>query len=530
MKRISKVLLVLAAAVFLAASCSNAVNDSGSDNNKSPHQSGGENGGGGETVTRITGDGEHFPLIKITSLNGSSDFATKPVAAHVNPNGTPPWEEACDIYFGDELIGQSTVKVRGNWTTSYAKKSLRIKFNKKQNMLGLHDGKKYKKWVLLADFKDASLLRNAVAFEMYRKMFPKNYASDCQLVELVINDESFGVYLLAEQQEAKRLGLTEPTDDNDTKTEIGYLLEFDNYYTNEADNEKFTINHEQFGKLKNYAKNEVKIYNPGYTIKSDVNENDTAQHDFIANYMNKLWEICYKAVYKNEYYKFNAENSAIEAYTPAGSSDDKKCENCIKEIIDINSLADCYIFSELTCDPDLYYSSFYLNVDFGEGKDKKLRFDAPWDFDSTMGNKSFCISDTSHEDYSKQYVSSINDMHAGKGQANVNCQVANNFANPWMVIFINQTWFRDLVKERWRKINRTEVLSYVNNYIDANSADGYQQVYDDMREKWGNPSGNIELCAASKTAAATSQKASAEYFKTWLNARFTALDTIINGL
>lgn len=517
MKRISKVLLVLAAAVFFAASCSNAVNDSGSDNNKSS----------GPTVKRITGDGEHFPVIKIVSAKGSNDFATKPIAKHVSEqlhsSAPEPWEEACDIYFGDELIGQSTVKVRGNWTTSYAKKSLRIKFEDKQNMLGLHDGKQYKKWVLLADYKDASLLRNAVAYEMYRKMFPKNYASDCQLVELEINGESFGVYLLAEQQEAKRLGLTEP-EKKATNTDIGYLLEFDSYYYTEKDNEKFTINHEQFGKLKNYANAGLTIANSGYTIKSDINGQE--QHDFIDNYMNKLWEICYKAVYKNEYYKFNAENSAIEAYTPAGSSDDEKCENCIKEIIDINSLADCYIFSELTCDPDLYYSSFYLNVDFGEGKDKKLRFDAPWDFDSTMGNKRFCVmtptADTS-------YCKTINDMYAGMGQTDVNVN-GSNYANPWMVIFINQTWFRDLVKERWGKINQSSVLSHVNNYIDTNSADGYQPVFNANRTKWGNPSSNSELCSASSAAAATSQKASAEYFKDWINARFSALNAIINGL
>ena len=204
---------------------------------------------------------EGFPLIKISSTenNGNNDFVTKPVAKHVresqmswgdysNKNSPEPWYEKCTISLGDKLIGEGQVKVRGNWTTNYPKKSLRIKFDKKQNIAGLHGGEKFKNWVLLASFKDASILRDSVGLQAYRKMFP-GYASDCRLVELEVNGEYFGVYLLAEQQEAKRVGLTEPEKD-DKNTDIGYLIEFDSYYYTEDKNEQFEINYG--GSLKDY--------------------------------------------------------------------------------------------------------------------------------------------------------------------------------------------------------------------------------------------------------------------------------------
>lgn len=477
----------------------------------------------------------NFPLLKITSTEngGNNDFVLTPVAEHVkesqkswgdysNAEAPDPWYEKCDIKDGDgNLIGSGQVKVRGNWTTNYPKKGLRIKFDKKQAMYGLHNGEKYKNWVLLALYKDASFLRDAVAHKMYHKLF-SGYASDSRLVELEVNGTYMGVYLLAEQQEAKRLGLSEPEDDA-ANTDIGYLIEYDSYYYTEAENERFEINY--IGDIKDYSGTKVKNLQKGYTIKSDVT--DVAQHDFIRDYMNKLWEICYRAVYEKKYYKFNSSFGLEEWTGIPGADDSEKCRNCIQEIIDVGSLAETYVFNELTCDPDLYYSSFYMSLDFSKDHRQKLTFSAPWDFDSTMGNKSFCIADISHEDKSKKNMRTINEMHAGLCQADVNCQGGFTRANPWMVIFIREAWFQDLVKSTWEGVKGKNVLPDLMQFIDANSTDDLQETYNNTRSKWGNPSGDLELCSASKKAASTSQKASADYLKEWLSGRFAAVDAFI---
>lgn len=484
---------------------------------------------------KVPDTAKRFPLIKIVSTEngGKNDFVTIPVTRHVSESkmtwgdmsgkDTPgPWFEKCDISLDDEFLGAAKVKVRGNWTTDYPKKSLRISFEKKQNIAGLHSGKKYKNWVLLAAFKDPSLLRDAVALEMYRKMFP-GYASDCQLVELEVNGTYFGVYLLAELQEAKRLELTEP-EKNSSNTDIGYLIEFDSYSYTEKDNEKFWIDY--IGTIKDYNGKRVDELQGGYTIKSEIK--DKAQHDFIANYMNKLWKICYSAVYNKKYYKFDSAYN-LQSYNPEGFNDDEKCRNCISQVINIESLADTYIFNEIVCDPDIYLTSFFMNVDFDEGKDRKLYFNAPWDFDSTMGNKNFCAAKSSSGN-----ISGKNDMFAGSCQTDVNCQHPKIHANPWMVIFIKEAWFQNLVKERWANIPSQEILSELQNYIDENSSKEYQPVFDANNKVWGAPTKHPgvekELCSASKTAAGKSQAASAAYLKDWLTNRFSAVDKIINDL
>ena len=474
---------------------------------------------------------KHFPIIKITSTEngGSNDFVTEPVIQHVKDsqktwgdfsgdNVPNPWYEICEIKCDNELLGTGKVKVRGNWTTSYNKKSLRINFDKKANILGLASGKQYRDWVLLAAYKDASLLRDAVALQMYRKMF-KGYASDCRLVEVEVNGTNLGVYLLAELQEAKRLGLSQPAK-GAKNTDIGYLIEFDSYYYAEKDNKKFNINY--LGDIRDYSGNIVRELQSGYTIKSEIK--DKAQHDFIADYMNKLWKICYEASYNRKYYKFDSSYNLVE-YTPDGADDNAKCKNCIAQVIDINSMADMYIFNEIVCDPDIYLTSFFMAIDFAEGKDKKLTFTAPWDFDSTMGNKNFCAAEKSAGN-----ITGIYDMFAGRTQTEVNAYQERMYANPWMVIFMNQAWYKNLVKERWSKINRKAVLAEIQTYIDTNSAAVYQPVFDYTRKLWGDPSSNHELCEASKRAAAQSQAASAAYLKQWLTKRFAAVDAIINGL
>ena len=63
-----------------------------------------------------------------------------------NKDKPDPWYEECVISTensdGSVLLDGTAaqVKVRGNWTTNYAKKSFRIKFDKKQTMLGLNNG------------------------------------------------------------------------------------------------------------------------------------------------------------------------------------------------------------------------------------------------------------------------------------------------------------------------------------------------------------------------------------------------------
>ena len=76
------------------------------------------------------------------------------------------------------------------------------------------------------------MMRNATALYMGDSLlnYSRNYASDYKHVNVYMNGEYNGVYLLAEQQQANgnRIRLNEAETDY-TGTDIGYLLELDNY-------------------------------------------------------------------------------------------------------------------------------------------------------------------------------------------------------------------------------------------------------------------------------------------------------------
>jgi hypothetical protein len=242
------------------------------------------------------------------------------------------------------------VKVRGNATLNYEKKPIRIKFEKKQSLLGLHGGEKYKNWVLLADWKDLSMTNNTVAFYLGKTILGSDgyYCTDFRNVEVYLNGEYWGVYLLVEQQEAKdgRSSVPEVEDDY-TGNDIGYFFEYDGYYADEKNmpdgDPTFTMNHQGLPASSN-----------GYTVKSDINAD--SQLTFLQTYMNNIMYIAHQAT-KGRYYKFD------ENYNVVSAGQGQSAKDIIGTVIDLQSLVDVYILNEIAKDLDVDWSSFYLSLD-----------------------------------------------------------------------------------------------------------------------------------------------------------------------
>ena len=181
-----------------------------------------------------------MPRIDVTTPDGSNDFATKydrndKLAGKIDYVDCTITTSNCDEEYLLENV-DCEIKVRGNYTLNYAKKPLRLKFNKKQKMFGLNDDAKCKSWVLLADWKDRGMLNNSTTFLLGQTILGSDgyYTSDYRQVEVYLNGKYWGVYLLAEQQQFNeyRMDLPEPEDDYEG-TDIGYLVEYDNKYIHE---------------------------------------------------------------------------------------------------------------------------------------------------------------------------------------------------------------------------------------------------------------------------------------------------------
>lgn len=153
-----------------------------------------------------------------------------------------PYYEECTLTIKDQdgkaLLGSTDaqVKVRGNWTTCYDKKPLKIKFTEKQSLLGLNDSAAFKNWLLLVEYKDCSMLRNKAVLYAARQILGADglYAADADFVQVEVNGKYLGLYLLAEMQQAgkNRVDVNE-SEVNYNGTDTGYFLEFYGYFDNE---------------------------------------------------------------------------------------------------------------------------------------------------------------------------------------------------------------------------------------------------------------------------------------------------------
>ncbi len=480
--------------------------------------------------------GGTMPVISIETVNQAEnalDFVTKPVNQFVAESirsWTPgyqmppaPYYETCSVTVtgADNAVqldaADAQVKVRGNWTTSYDKKPLRIKFTQPQNLLGMNDGADAKNWVLLAGYKDASLLRDKTVLEIAGELLEPDglYASDAEFVEVEINGQYWGVYLLAEYQQinADRVNITEAAKDY-TGTDIGYFLEFDGYFTNEGEMQSFMIDYADNAPLTPYDGKEGRRtvtvcsesrrdgkQDVGYTIKSDIYSQE--QHDFIAAYVDAVYDILYAAAYEDTAYVFNAETLSIE------QADDLTPQEAVEAVVDTKSLADAYILNELACDADIYWSSFFMSADFGENGDGRLTFHAPWDFDSALGNKDRCADAQGY--YAANIVHDVNDMY--------------ETINPWLAVLMHEEWFQAYIREAWTEAYDNGVFDRAIAMIAEDTAQ-YQEAFTRNYDRWDNIRNNSaksELCR--RAAQCRTQEEASAWLSEWLTARVEFLNT-----
>lgn len=250
------------------------------------------------------------------------------------------WLKDCKIRImtpdGDEDLNASNVSLRGrgNSTWTYPKKPYAIKLNNKEEVLGMP---KHKRWVLLANWMDRTLLRNSVAFEIARKT-SLSWTPRGTFVEVVLNGTHLGNYYLCEQikVDKNRVNIAElkETDTEDPAITGGYLVELDTYF-------------DEINKFKTtYRQLPVNIKEP----EEDVYNKE--QKTYLENYFNKIESILY------------GENPPVdESYA---------------DYINVTSFIDWWLVHELTTNGEANHpKSSYMHKDRGG----KLTAGPVWDFD-----------------------------------------------------------------------------------------------------------------------------------------------------
>lgn len=189
------------------------------------------------------GEGDDSQFYQITQL---------PTLSYRTFSGQDPYDKVndleanmCLVYDGGTLIQEYpiTARIRGNASAGFPKKPYRIKFNdgKSHHMMKgsatMESPAKAKKWTLINNYGDKTLMRNVLAFEVSRRI-GMDYTVYCQPVDLIVNGEYKGCYQLCDQitVDAHRVPVTEmePTDVEEPQVTGGYLVEVDSYAGSES--------------------------------------------------------------------------------------------------------------------------------------------------------------------------------------------------------------------------------------------------------------------------------------------------------
>ena len=137
---------------------------------------------------------------------------------------------------GHQLLQDTAfTRLRGNASMEFPKKPYRIKFAHKHNVL--NSPAKAKKWTLINNYGDKTLMRNQLAFELSRRL-GMPYTPFCAYVDVVLNGEYKGCYQLCDQIQVhkQRVNIDEmtPRDNSGEALTGGYLIEADAYAYLEA--------------------------------------------------------------------------------------------------------------------------------------------------------------------------------------------------------------------------------------------------------------------------------------------------------
>lgn len=334
-----------------------------------------------------------------------------------------PFDKVNDIVCTVTLIPSSpndtiktksgSIRLRGNGSNTFPKKPYRIKFDKKHHVFG--SPASAKKWTLINNYGDKTLMRNILAFDISRRL-GMEYTPYCKSVDVMLNGEYKGNYQLSDQVEVNKnrvaIETMSPEDIAGDALTGGYLIEVDAYAAEEA-------NH-----FYSYKNNPVTIKYP------DSDEITPEQTAYIRDFFNKMEQSLYS-------YNYTTENG-------------------YRRYLDLTSFLRHFIVGELSGNTDTYWSTYMYKH---RGEDK-FYVGPVWDFDLAFENDNRTYPINNNTDY----IYNTKGSYAGNMRQFVSRIVKND-----------QAAIKEL-EDIWAdaRINLGLSASNLNAYVDEN-AENLQQ-------------------------------------------------------
>jgi len=328
-------------------------------------------------------------------------------------------------------------------------------------------------WILLSNYDDKTFIRNSLAFQLFRK--GSHYAPRTQMVEVIVNNEYQGIYLLAEKikQDKGRVDISKLTSADVSGDNLtgGYIFKIDSW---DATN-SWQSNFAPF----DYPDKAV------HYVYDDPSATDlvTAQKDYLKTTVNSFETVLHSTGFANT-------TTGYPAW------------------LKLNSFMDYFIVSEVSRNVNAYKKNCYYFKN-KNSKDSKIHSGPVWDFDSAFKNIVGC------EPYA------ATDGSGWSYKINV-CTTNKTNSNDWIVRLLQDPAFATAVSTRYFEMRKTYLSTqYLNTFIDSiqNKAMEAQVRH---YTKWpilGSSVGTPEVDAQPDTYVGQVAK-----FKDWIQTRLTWLD------
>lgn len=396
-------------------------------------------------------------------------------------------------------------RIRGNITQGYPKKPLALKLSSKASVLGMP---KHKRWCLLANWKDNTMLRNDLAFELSRRMsaaFSDKsgivWAPKGKHVELVLNGRYIGNYYLCEQIK--------------------------------IDKNRLSIQSTYESRAEDFAKDPVKNPEPSFANCGYLFEVDS---------------------YFDEVYKFRSGTTNLPINmkddfdaTELGQSIFNQVKSDINSIdydirygnwtglfdrLDLGATVDYFLLQELTMNNEYKHpKSVYMykdgDIDPTHVAGGRLCFGPGWDYDTWTFSNLMNFRTYNSESYTHNYTSFQYKTES----------TSTNYV--WYKFLVNCPEFKAGVKSRWSTISSDPALSVqsIHQYIDeqaarlAVSAEYNRAIWPHpSAEKFDDYMNGDETTGSRGSGAMNSYSTTVNLLKNYYSNRFAGMSTAAAGL
>jgi hypothetical protein len=278
----------------------------------------------------------NLPLLKITTENNQQIIRESRRSAKIEIIYNGPGQRNFYSDYAGHFSGNVEIRIRGNSTAGWPKKPYDFKIadeqgeNRNASLLGMPE---HEDWLLLASYLDHSFIRTPLAKHL--SMMQGRWASKSRMVEVFLNGEYQGIYILIEKikRSNRRLGVERLERHQITYPDItgGYIYEISGQKNNLGETRE--LNYPDFDKAA------------------------PEQIAYIRQYDDNFRNAMRSADYTDHY----------------------------QEWIDADSFVDELIVQEAMRNSDAYGWSAY----FHKRREGKINAGPVWDFDQSAGNSSY---------------------------------------------------------------------------------------------------------------------------------------------